>query len=770
MHSDCTLRFFPVEPNAFSGALAECDSSRPIILIGQGELAEAIARLASAALLSRFAELPGPLPAQCILVLTETDAEHLAAQLIACVDYADITILAPVTSHHASRKPLFIVSIPKGGTHLVYELAAAMGYAAGVELPDFPKPQTWYCLEYSNSHTVAKDFFVDTVRRSPFGNRHHPFPHSPVLFCYRHPLDILVSEAHYYCRDGKTAFSGYFAGEDLDQRIRRLTHDEWLLGSLRQRVGGFLPWLRFPNVIPVSFEELVGEKGGGIEALQRRLIWSILLKLQVDGSVADIAGRVFNTHSATFHEGRIGAFRTQLSASLIEDLARDCQELMEGFGYDIQSAPPISHHAEQFLRRPLRYSAENFDSMAIGVESGVLGCNLVRFGGRFYAAPLSAGPLDFNTLTQEQRSRLPSTESLSDLKTLLTIGRRSYATHRRQLDATGAALLGREELPEETYWNDDPHPPRILGEYGDYNLILWQQRHLAIRRSIGAVDLQTNTEIATLRAAHGDRDILVAPDQDVLIQSIDNVLATSRLDTGIAAVRTLLGGLEADTRKLEQDWRIVQETHAESLHRAQQNIATLAKEERNARVELGLQLRLHGQQIAEQAQARLDESQQATRRVLLERMAATEANLAERYRTGQVELQQQISNALEEQKNETHTAIAALAQKHADTATEIDRLHTAADTVRAELTQQLGQLHAENLGLKEALQTVQTAQTAFAALAQQHETANAAMLRQIQELRHTNESLHTRIGALEGNRVIVTANRLSRLYRRIFRK
>lgn len=751
MQSDCTLRFVQAETDAFAKALEEYDHALPVILIGQGVLADAIASLTFVSPLFRSSELPEPLPSKCILVLAETDGERLAGQLLACLDCTDIAILAPVTSHHSSRKPLFIVSIPKGGTHLVYELAGAMGYAAGVELPDFPKPQTWYCLEYSNSHTVAKDFFVDTVRRSPFGNRHHPFPHSPVLFCYRHPLDILVSEAHYYHRDGKTAFSGYFAGEDLDQRIQRLTHDEWLLGSLRQRVGGFLPWLRFPNVIPASFEELVGAQGGGSEVRQRRLIWSILLKLQVDGSVTTIANRVFNTHSATFHEGRIGAFRKQLSASRIDGLAQDCHELMESFGYDILSDPPISRHTEQFLRRPLQYSAENFDAMALDVESGFLGCNLVRFVDRFYATPQSAGHIDFTALTQEQLSRLPSADSLSDLKALLTIGQRSYATHREQLDAAGAALQGRGDFPEESYWSRTPSTPRILGEYEDYNLILWQQRHLAIKRSIGAVDLQT--DMATLRKMHADQSILVATDLDSLIQTVDNVLLNSRLDTGITQVRTLLGGLEADTQKLEQAYKIMQETQSEFLHRTQQSITELAKEERNARVELGLQLRLHGQQIAEQAQARLDESQQATWNALLQRIDETKTGLTQGYRAEQAELQQQIGITLEKQKEETHAAVTALARQLADTTTEIDRLQAGTEALRTAHT-----------ALKEELQAILSAQ------AQQHEVTITALRQQIQELRHANESLHKRIGALEGNRVIVLANRLSRLYRRILKK
>lgn len=99
-------------------------------------------------------------------------------------------------------------------------------------------------------------------RRSPFGNRHHPFTTSPAPFIYRNPLDILVSKANYYHRDGNAAFSGYLQGRSFEERLPVLIDDPWLFGSIRDRIVGFVPWLA-PNVIPVSFEELVGARGGG---------------------------------------------------------------------------------------------------------------------------------------------------------------------------------------------------------------------------------------------------------------------------------------------------------------------------------------------------------------------------------------------------------------------------------------------------------------------------------------------------------------------------
>ena len=171
---------------------------------------------------------------------------------------------------------------------------------------------------YSNSHTSARDFFTDTVRRSRFGNRHHPFLKSPAIFIYRNPLDILVSEANYYHRTGKTAFSGYLANASFEGRLLRLIDDPWLFGSIRERIGSFLPWLEFDNVIPVSFEELVGPPGGGTEAAQRALIWSLQLKLHVPGRPSEFGRQVFRETSPTFHEGQIGAYEQHFTPEAYE--------------------------------------------------------------------------------------------------------------------------------------------------------------------------------------------------------------------------------------------------------------------------------------------------------------------------------------------------------------------------------------------------------------------------------------------------------------------
>lgn len=377
----------------------------------------------------------GALPAagwdEADAVVLDSAPGSLPSDLLQLVDLPHLRVLAPRTEDYFRTRPLFIISIPKSGTHLLYKLAEVLGYAQGVVHEEFPVPGQWYCVEYSNSHTVARDFFVDTVRRSPFGNRHHAFASAPAIFIYRHPLDVLVSEANYYHREGKTAFAGYLSALSFGERVHRLLDDPWLLGSIRDRITGFAPWLDFPNVIPVSFEELVGAEGGGSREDQLRLIWSLQLKLQVPGSPHAFADRVFDRDSPTFYQGRIGAWRASLSEGHLARFRALNQDFMETFGYSLdEAADGVPRRATEFRKRPLRIASPQLDDVPITLEYNYLGFNLLRYSGWIYAVPQPLGP-GFK-LDEQQAHRLqmlPRARSLPELRHRLSLASVLWGGH-----------------------------------------------------------------------------------------------------------------------------------------------------------------------------------------------------------------------------------------------------------------------------------------------------------------------------------------------------
>lgn len=385
------LALVAVEPtvDAFVEAIAGA------LKFGAGSLAVVPEDGFARAIRDRAPRVQRAAPAQAdILCLTHRQRDPLEQALHAEQDRTNGIVVIPRVAGHGLDRPLFLISIPKAGTHLLYRLAEQLGFKPAVICPEIPSPAHWYCLEYSNSHTVPRDFFVDFVRRAPFGNRMHPFPFTPALFIVRHPWDVLVSEANYYGKPGKTVFSGFYDGLDFEARTRRLLEDGAMLGRFCDRILAFEPWLHFDNVIPLGFEDLVGESGGGQADRQERLIWSIQIKLGVPGAPRAIGGRLFDKTSPTFNEGRIGGHGSALPGHIKEHLnSANAANVLQAFGYE-PGVCPYTTFAENWRARPLRCQENKLDATPVAEETNYWGHNLVRYRGRFYAVPLALGPFD----------------------------------------------------------------------------------------------------------------------------------------------------------------------------------------------------------------------------------------------------------------------------------------------------------------------------------------------------------------------------------------
>lgn len=504
-------------------------------LVGDNDLAQDLLEIASqeGVVLHRGGVLveEGKTP---LIILTEQAGDALHAELMSYLQLSTAIIVAPVTDWHFSKRPLFLISIPKAGTHLLYELASALGYHPGVEMPEFPRGQNWYCVEYENSHTKASDFFVDTVRRAPFGNRHHSFSKSPAIFIYRHPLDVLVSEAHYYHLDGKTIFAGWLDKLDFPARVERLLADNGLFGSLRNRITDFLPWLDFPNVIKISFEELVGTSGGGSGRDQLDLIWSIILKLQVPGDPEEIGRGLFNSHSATFRSGKIGSYHLELPLEVTKNFEFQNKDVLDKLGYTVDGKEMLPSHRLIFREQHLIYSKNDFELKPINLEVGFMGCNLVRYAHRIYALPISAGKVDLEAMPGEFLKLLPSASTLQDLKALLLVGHEGVSQRLDALHKLGATLRDQKSTDGFYQFWQETGTPSLIEERGGFNVIFFQNKFYGIRMSLGEVDITINLE--KLLESYSIDDFIVASSISQLHDEIDQIAVSHRLRRQVYAL------------------------------------------------------------------------------------------------------------------------------------------------------------------------------------------------------------------------------------------
>jgi hypothetical protein len=92
-----------------------------------------------------------------------------------------------------------------------------------------------------------------------------------------------------------------------------------------------------PRFCAVTFEELVGSKGGGSEIRQRRAIRRIATHLRLHLPVRDlnyIAGKAFSVDSPTFRRGRIGSWREEMTTAHKLAFKEIAGQLLVELGYE----------------------------------------------------------------------------------------------------------------------------------------------------------------------------------------------------------------------------------------------------------------------------------------------------------------------------------------------------------------------------------------------------------------------------------------------------
>lgn len=350
-----------------------------------------------------------------LVVIGSSNPLAIDRALMGCLDLKRGLVLAPLTDNHWTRRPLFLISIPKAGTHLLRALAEAFGYKRARVCPPLPVGGSWYCIEGTQPHTDARQFFFSREARD------HPFLQSPALFIYRDPRDILVSEANWYSRDEALhLLNGYFGHLSFRDRLLRSVDDPFCVGTIRDRVAGYAAWLDLPNVIPLSFEEIVGAAGGGDSAEQHHTIWSVQLKLQVDGRPADFADRLFDRCSPTFHRGQISAWREHFDDEVKRRFAGLPQDFMHKYGYDPHGkTAPFPAHREHYRQRALEIREVAAISTPYLVEVNVNGFNIVRYRRRYYALPQKGAKGNLAAFTDAELNALPSDPELPILRAKL---------------------------------------------------------------------------------------------------------------------------------------------------------------------------------------------------------------------------------------------------------------------------------------------------------------------------------------------------------------
>jgi len=191
--------------------------------------------------------------------------------------------------------------------------------------------------------TTTRDLGSDTSSDGPTDVSDGPLwrwiseSQPPLVFNYRDPRDVLVSLTHYLLASPSPNYwlmataSILKSLSTMHQRLDYLIRctPRFLDLAFRQHL-----WLLFhPAVCKVSFEELVGPRGGGSAIAQAWAVLKLMDHLSVEGDPESIASTLFSNEARTFRKGQIGSWRAEFSPGNIMEFNKRFGDLLKLYGY-----------------------------------------------------------------------------------------------------------------------------------------------------------------------------------------------------------------------------------------------------------------------------------------------------------------------------------------------------------------------------------------------------------------------------------------------------
>lgn len=218
---------------------------------------------------------------------------------------------------------IIITSIPKCGTHLVDKCVGLLTKKNNSNLLVTFVQENQLIKFDENKEYLVSHVSCYLLAKSNIKNQKYK-----CLFIYRDPRDQIVSDIFWDIRNetkNKVVIETPFK-DRLKSKIEGIV-------NLYKR---FTPWLKEQYCYSMKFEDLIGQKGGGDDIVQRKVINEICKYLElkcnkklIDHCINNLFG---GTH--TFREGKIGGWKKYFLPEHVTLFKEQAGQLLIDLGYE----------------------------------------------------------------------------------------------------------------------------------------------------------------------------------------------------------------------------------------------------------------------------------------------------------------------------------------------------------------------------------------------------------------------------------------------------
>ncbi|HEV2601552.1 MAG TPA: sulfotransferase domain-containing protein [Candidatus Babeliales bacterium] len=136
---------------------------------------------------------------------------------------------------------------------------------------------------------------------------------SKLFFMYRDPRDQIISFIFYYMKIYNTTIDVHDAITDLITQGALYGERPIVNHNINELYQRYLPWMQYPGILNIRFEDLVGSRGGGSDEKQLETVHAIARHLELtrsDEELKIVAESLFGPNlSHTFRQGQIGGWK-----------------------------------------------------------------------------------------------------------------------------------------------------------------------------------------------------------------------------------------------------------------------------------------------------------------------------------------------------------------------------------------------------------------------------------------------------------------------------